>query len=168
LSADAAGEPLHFETGGGDAGYWALAAVPLDTADSMIVGLTIERAEGATDTLRIRIPIASRAASTDSLHRSSAMSQMGESSFVALGLRDAKLMRAARLRTHDTPRLWREAFVRPVPGRVTSPFGTWRAWDGVLHSRHDGVDLAGASGTPGWATPSFAARGSDAWARRAT
>lgn len=152
LSGDAAGEPLHFEAVTGDAGYWALVAVPLDAPDSLIVGLTIEHARGATDTLSVRIPIASRAASTDSLRRSSAFSQMGESSFVARGMREAELMRSARRRSHDTPRLWREPFVRPVPGRVTSAFGTWREWDGVLKGRHDGVDLAGAPGTPVWAT----------------
>jgi murein DD-endopeptidase MepM/ murein hydrolase activator NlpD len=148
FTAGAAGEPLHFDAITGEGRYWALAAVPLDAPDSMMVRLTVEHDGGATDTLAFQVPIASRAAGTDSLHRSTAMSHMGESSVVARGMREADEMRAARLRSHDVPRLWREPFVRPVPGRVTSGFGTWRAWDGVLKGRHDGVDLAGAAGTP--------------------
>jgi murein DD-endopeptidase MepM/ murein hydrolase activator NlpD len=147
LRGDAAGEPIHFESIPGDPGYWALVAVPLYTPDSLNVELTIAHPGAASDTLAFRIPIAGRTVGTDSLDRSSAFNDREEPSVVARSMREAEAMRAARLRSHDTPRLWREPFVRPVPGRVTSPFGTWRAWDRVLGDRHDGVDLAGAPGT---------------------
>jgi hypothetical protein len=146
LTGVAAGEPLHFEAVTGGATYWALAAIPLEAPDSLMVSLTIERAGGAIDTLTIRLPVASRAASTEQLHALPEFSRSPDSSLVARAKREEELMRAARRRSHDTPRLWREPFVRPVPGRVTSAFGVWREWDGVREGRHDGVDLAGAAG----------------------
>lgn len=146
LTGVAAGEPLHFEADTGGAAYWALAAIPLEAADSLMVSLTIDRAGGAIDTLAIRVPVASRAASSEQLHASPEFSRPPDSSLVARAKREEEVMRAVRRRSHDTPRLWREPFVRPVPGRVTSAFGVWREWDGVLKGRHDGVDLAGAAG----------------------
>ncbi|MGE5531632.1 MAG: M23 family metallopeptidase, partial [Bacteroidota bacterium] len=43
---------------------------------------------------------------------------------------------------------WGGSFLRPVPGRITSPFG-WRIHP-LTHTRrfHDGVDLACSGGTP--------------------
>lgn len=43
---------------------------------------------------------------------------------------------------------WGGSFLRPVPGRITSPFG-WRIHP-ITHTRrfHDGVDLACSGGTP--------------------
>ncbi len=52
-----------------------------------------------------------------------------------------------------TPRrLWDVPCVPPVPGRVTSPFGGQRLFNGQPRSRHRGVDLRGAAGTPVLAT----------------
>ena len=42
----------------------------------------------------------------------------------------------------------RGAFLRPREGRVTSPFGQRRLFNGELRSRHTGLDLAGARGEP--------------------
>jgi len=49
-------------------------------------------------------------------------------------------------------RYWSGPFERPLPGRVTSPFGTERVFNGVLKSVHSGVDLAGPTGEPVKAT----------------
>ena len=44
---------------------------------------------------------------------------------------------------------WSGAFLMPVDGRVTSPFGLRRIYnDGVAAWQHKGVDLSGSSGTP--------------------
>lgn len=40
------------------------------------------------------------------------------------------------------------AFLRPVPGAVTSPFGTFRTFNGTVTGRHLGVDFRGGLGTP--------------------
>ncbi len=45
-------------------------------------------------------------------------------------------------------KLWTPPFTRPVPGRITSVFGGKRLFNGELRSRHYGVDLRGANGTP--------------------
>jgi murein DD-endopeptidase MepM/ murein hydrolase activator NlpD len=44
------------------------------------------------------------------------------------------------------PPLWNEPFVHPRPGRVTSPFGGGRQFNGKLIARHTGTDFAGQVG----------------------
>ena len=61
--------------------------------------------------------------------------------------REAKLT-AATLATISPDRLWRGAFVPPVPGGQTSAFGRVSVVNGVRRSPHGGVDLAAAEGTP--------------------
>lgn len=43
---------------------------------------------------------------------------------------------------------WSAPFARPVPGEVSSVFGGKRVFNGEPRSRHRGVDLRGAEGTP--------------------
>jgi murein DD-endopeptidase MepM/ murein hydrolase activator NlpD len=45
-----------------------------------------------------------------------------------------------------TPPMWHEPFVHPRPGRVTSPFGGGRQFNGKLVARHTGTDFAGQVG----------------------
>jgi murein DD-endopeptidase MepM/ murein hydrolase activator NlpD len=47
-----------------------------------------------------------------------------------------------------TQPLWHEPFERPRPGRVTSPFGGGRKFNGTLIARHTGTDFAGKIGDP--------------------
>jgi murein DD-endopeptidase MepM/ murein hydrolase activator NlpD len=49
-------------------------------------------------------------------------------------------------RSHETPQLWREPFMRPRASVVTSEFGSGRLFNGVVSSRHLGVDFRGAVG----------------------
>lgn len=46
------------------------------------------------------------------------------------------------------PRAWGEAFVRPVPGAVSSAFGLRRFFNGEPRAPHRGVDLRGPEGQP--------------------
>jgi murein DD-endopeptidase MepM/ murein hydrolase activator NlpD len=148
IGGEAAGEPLHFEAIPGEGRFWALVAVPLEATDSLLVRLTIERPGTATDTLAIQLPVSTLTVSTDQLRASPEFSRAPDSALAARAAREAELMGAARRHSHETPRLWSEQFVQPVPGRVTSRFGARREWNGALRGRHDGVDLAGAAGTP--------------------
>jgi murein DD-endopeptidase MepM/ murein hydrolase activator NlpD len=45
-------------------------------------------------------------------------------------------------------RLWSGAFLRPVPGEITTGFGLRRLINGQPRSPHTGVDLRGKKGTP--------------------
>jgi murein DD-endopeptidase MepM/ murein hydrolase activator NlpD len=45
-------------------------------------------------------------------------------------------------------RYWDGPFIRPVPGRVTAPYGEKRVYNNVVNSQHGGVDLAGPEGEP--------------------
>lgn len=60
---------------------------------------------------------------------------------------EARLLEA--LWTTSAPsRLWNGPFVRPVPGRSSSRFGSRSIFNGEPRSRHLGEDLAGPAGTP--------------------
>lgn len=55
---------------------------------------------------------------------------------------------AALWNTSAPEPLWKEPFVRPVPGAANSAFGTRSFFNGQLRSRHSGGDFVGATGTP--------------------
>jgi len=48
----------------------------------------------------------------------------------------------------DPVPFWREAFLRPTDGVITSIFGGRRTFNGTLASRHMGLDFDGSLGTP--------------------
>lgn len=52
------------------------------------------------------------------------------------------------LATRTRERYWNEAFLLPVPGRITTRFGIGRILNGKPRSSHSGVDFAGKKGTP--------------------
>jgi murein DD-endopeptidase MepM/ murein hydrolase activator NlpD len=56
------------------------------------------------------------------------------------------IVQEVRQRTHETPRLWTTPFVRPSTGAVSSGFGVPRVFNGVVRSRHYGVDFAAPRG----------------------
>jgi murein DD-endopeptidase MepM/ murein hydrolase activator NlpD len=61
--------------------------------------------------------------------------------------REAKLL-ASIFAGPSSPRLWRGAFVAPVPGRATSSFGRLSVFNGQPRGRHQGADFSAAVGTP--------------------
>lgn len=60
---------------------------------------------------------------------------------------DREKVEAARARPSPTP-LWHGPFLMPVEGRISTEFGVTRYVNGVLYSRHSGIDIAVAEGTP--------------------
>ncbi len=54
----------------------------------------------------------------------------------------------AALRTLHVEQLWEGAFVIPVSGPVTSPYGVLSIYQGQVWGFHGGVDIAAAAGTP--------------------
>lgn len=66
-----------------------------------------------------------------------------------LRLRRAELARIAAARALDTgAQGWRQAFIRPAPGRFSGRFGSQRIYKGEAGSYHSGLDIAGGEGTP--------------------
>ena len=143
VRGELAGEPLHFERVNDE--FRAIAAVPLGVRDSVTVHVTRERTGGASDTVAVSVPVRRRRVVRERLRAASDLVQPPES--LAERIRTERdLVQDVRHRSHDTPRLWREPFVRPRPGAVTGRFGDARMFNGVLASRHLGVDFAGRPG----------------------
>ena len=144
VGGEAAGEPLHFEPR--DRGYAALFGVPLEGDDTVAVTLWLSRGERIDTSLvrlivrqpsypRERITVPPRMVEYDSVTSARIESE---------GLRAREVSR----RSHDTPRLWSLPLRLPRPGRITSPYGGAREYNGKVTSRHTGTDFAGAVGAP--------------------
>lgn len=54
----------------------------------------------------------------------------------------------AALRVLDPEQLWEGAFVVPVEGSITSPYGVLSIYQGRIRGFHGGVDIAAVEGTP--------------------
>jgi murein DD-endopeptidase MepM/ murein hydrolase activator NlpD len=124
--------------------------VPLEATDSLVAPLVVRRASGAREevALRIAAPPVERAAARESLRVDARFGQAPDSALAARIADEAARALAVARRAHDTPRLWRAAFVRPREARVTSGFGSGRTFNGAVQTRHTGVDYAGAVGAP--------------------
>ena len=149
MQGELAGEPLHFEPVGDE--FRALGAVPLEARDSVAARIVIERAGGASDTVIAPLRVRHRRAPRERLHAAPEFVQPPES--LAERIRtERELVGEIKRRAHETPRLWREPFVRPRAAAVTGTFGVVRIFNGVVRSRHLGVDFAGERGAPVRAT----------------
>jgi murein DD-endopeptidase MepM/ murein hydrolase activator NlpD len=145
VSGELAGEPLHFERFAD--GFQALGAVPFGERDSAAARVVVERAGLADDTLLATLPVARRRVPRERLRVAPEYAQPPESLAERIRL-EQEMVQEVRQRAHETARLWRAPFVRPSVGVVTSVFGGARVFNGVLRSRHWGVDFAGRWGAP--------------------
>lgn len=143
VRGELAGEPLHFERI--DGWFRAIGGVPLGNGTRLTARVVIERADGAQDTLTGRLPVGPRRVRSERLRIDPRFLQPPESLLPRIQA-ERELIRELKRRAHDTPRLWRAAFVRPRPGPVTSGFGTARVLNGRVRSRHLGVDFDGEVG----------------------
>ena len=146
-----AGEPLHFIEAGNQR-WRALGAVPVDGSDKVSARVIVERASGALDTVRttVTIPALEEVSVTKSpqLAVSSRFTRPLDAATQARIARENTLARAVGTRAHESPPRWTGAFLAPRTSRVTSRFGTGRAFNGAVAGRHLGVDFAGAVGAP--------------------
>ncbi len=134
-----AGEPLHWEAVGAD--YRALAAIPMGAEDTVQGEVEL----GGTPTA-LAIPIGHRTVRSVKLRAADEFVRPPDSALEARLERERAEVRVVLAATHDRPRLWKQAFTRPVPGRLLSEFGTARTFNEKVQSRHRGADLAGAVG----------------------
>lgn len=144
-----AGEPLRFERD--SAGAWrALAAAPIDSAGALGAVVIVRRPAG-DDTVRASVPLAAGHYPMERLRVAPQFGREPDSATAARMEVEGMRVRAVAALSHRRPRLWREPFTHPRPGRVTSGFGGGREFNGQLQSRHMGTDFAGATGTPVYA-----------------
>lgn len=148
-------EPLHFRSAGDSlpvdrAATWAaLAAVPIDAERS--IALRIACPDRSGDSATVRIPLAAASYPLERLRVAPRFSAPPDSALSARMAREAERAAEVSRLSHETPRLWRQPFVRPRESRVTSAFGHGRVFNGSVTSRHMGTDYAGATGAPVYA-----------------
>jgi hypothetical protein len=139
------GEALHFVRNG--TGAWrSFAGVPIDATDSIIARAYVERSSGAVDTLRARLLVPKVRVASSRLSVAPQFSAPMDSALSARVARENARAREVGRRSHETPQLWRSAFLRPRSSEITSPFGSGRVFNGAVTSRHLGVDFNGAIG----------------------
>jgi murein DD-endopeptidase MepM/ murein hydrolase activator NlpD len=145
VSGDMAGEPLHFVRA--DSGSWrAIGAVPVNAPMSLSARVLVTLASGRVDTVRGRVdvpPVPPPRA--EPLTVDTAFTALDSAQLARVGRENARARDVGR-RSHDTPRLWADAFLRPRASVVTSTFGTGRSFNNAVTSRHLGVDYRGALG----------------------
>jgi murein DD-endopeptidase MepM/ murein hydrolase activator NlpD len=144
VEGEGAGEPLHFQRH--ERGYTGLFGIPLEGDDTVAVTLFLSRGDRVDTSVvhlvvrqpdypRERITVPPRMVEYDSVTSARIESE---------GLRAREVSR----RSHETPRLWSLPLTLPRPGRITSPYGGAREYNGKVTSRHTGTDFAGAVGAP--------------------
>jgi murein DD-endopeptidase MepM/ murein hydrolase activator NlpD len=147
-SADAAvngrfaGEALHFQRIDGGR-WWALAAVPVDSAGPMELAVEVSAAQR----ILTSVSIAPGAYRMERLRMAPTFTELSP----ALERRteeEAARARQVALGAHATPRLFEDSIVRPRSSRITSGFGNGREFNGTVQSRHTGTDFEGAVGAP--------------------
>ena len=146
VNGNMAGQPLHFERDAfGE--FRALAPVPVGALETIPLSLSfIERAD--TSHRVVIIPIQPVEFRSSNLSVSSRFSTPPDSALQArISAESAQSARVYRT-SHDTPRMWTGAWVRPRGSRITSEFGVKRLLNGRLRSRHLGVDFDGETGDP--------------------
>jgi murein DD-endopeptidase MepM/ murein hydrolase activator NlpD len=144
VEGEAAGEPLHFDQG--ERGWAALFGIPLEGDDTLGVTLLLARGE-RVDTSVVRLAVHQPDYPRERITVPPRMVQYDS----ATGSRIEQEGRRARevsRRSHETPRLWSLPLTLPRPGRITSPYGGAREYNGRVTSRHTGTDFAGGVGAP--------------------
>lgn len=151
VSGTMAGEPLHFVSAGNEK-WRALGAVPIDGTDRVRARVLVERASGAVDTVRAALPVpalpAPSVTASPQLAVPERFTRPLDAATQARIARENELARGVGSRAHESPARWTRAFLKPRASRVTSQFGTGRAFNGAVASRHLGVDFAGPVGAP--------------------
>ena len=145
VTGELAGQTLHFEqTAPGT--FAAVAGIPVDADSSLRFHYAILDEGGGRRERTLPLPIAAADFGLERLRVAPRFSAPPDSALAARIREESARARRVSAASHATPRLWNGPFRRPLPGRVTSPFGKGREFNGELQSRHMGTDFAGATG----------------------
>jgi len=141
-TARVAAEPLHFASD--SAGASAFAAVPIDSVTG--VSMAVLCVDGSRRDIRIQTRDGDYP-----LERLTVAPRFGappDSALRERQRREAARAAAVSRASHQTPRLFTDAFLPPRASRITSGFGGGRTFNGAVTSRHMGTDYQGAVGAP--------------------
>jgi len=145
-TATLAGEPLHFFPVS-DTLFEALAAIPIDAADSITMPLGVV-GPGGLETIPVTIPLARGEYRLEKLTVAPQFGTPYDSATQSRIRREqAKAAHVSR-NSHETQRLWTGEIVHPRNTRITSRFGDGREFNGQVQSRHMGTDFSGTTGSP--------------------
>lgn len=142
------GEPLRFL--GADSGrFHAVGPVPVDASDSVRATLIVTQRSGRVDTLfaTVRVPHIEPPKEAP-LAVSQTFTRPMDAKTRARIANENRLAREVGKRSHERGPMWTREFRVPREAPVTSPFGTGRMFNGVVASRHLGVDYKGGVGAP--------------------
>lgn len=148
-------EPTHVEASVGGRpmplarspdGWFGIAPLPIGEAGPVELELRFALSPDSVVVQRATIPVAEHRYPSTTLSVAPGFSDPSPDALRRIR-EEREEIRAALARV--TPE-WmpRGTFLRPREGRVTSPFGQRRLFNGELRSRHTGLDLAGRSGDP--------------------
>ena len=143
-----AGEPLRFLPA--DSGrHRAIGVVPVDVSDSVRALVIVERSSGTIDSMHavVRIPHIEPPKEAP-LAVSTTFTRPLDAKTRARISRENARARQVGKNAHDRAPMWTREFRVPREAPMTSPFGTGRMFNGVVASRHLGVDYKGAVGAP--------------------
>lgn len=151
VAGSMAGEPLQFLIDSSGR-HRAIGVVPVSASDSLRATLLAHRRSGKVDTLHavVRVPHVEPPKEAP-LSVSTTFTQPLDAKTQARIARENALAREVGKRSHDRPPMWTREFHAPREAVVTSPFGTGRMFNGVMASRHLGVDFRGSVGAPVYA-----------------
>ena len=141
-----AGEPLHFVPVGRE--QRAIGAVPVDSIATVAAHALVTRASGRVDTLTAAVQVPPLPPPSEQLAVAPRFGRPLDAATEARVARENARALAVGRRSHDSPRAWSAPFLRPRSSEVSSTFGTGRTFNGVVASRHLGVDFRGAVGAP--------------------
>lgn len=142
-----AGQPLRFERDA-TGRYRALGGVPIGARQSIPVTVVVETERGEDVHRFARFPVAPGDFRIERLTVAPRFVEPLDSATAARVAAEREAGRAVSGRSLEAPRHWRGPFMAPAAGRVTSPYGSGREFNGRIQSRHWGVDFAGDVGAP--------------------
>jgi murein DD-endopeptidase MepM/ murein hydrolase activator NlpD len=145
VAGDMAGEPLHFVRA--DSGRWlAIGGVPVTAENAVGARAYVTLINGRVDTVRARVAVPPFVPpKTEPLTVDTGFTRL-DSVAIARVARDNAKAREVGRRSHDTPRMWFEPFIKPRNSVMTSTFGTGRSFNTEVKSRHNGTDFRGKVG----------------------
>jgi murein DD-endopeptidase MepM/ murein hydrolase activator NlpD len=126
--------------------FRSLGGIPIGTTGSIPITIEIVISPDSSIHFFERIPIDSGSFGTEALSVDPKFSTPPDSALRERIDRESRAAVRVYRNAHNSPRRWEGPFRRPLDGRITSPFGKGRLFNGELRSRHSGTDFDGDTG----------------------